>query len=436
MAAVRDRPLPGLPELGEAIEAVFSAGSPLPLQLVQRRLMVGEDLGGVPADTPVVPLQADLEREQRRLRLKPEALEREIDLDLRKETDLQRSHLLHRLGLLDVPWGRSGGSRRQSGTFHEIWKLRWDPLFAVSLIEAAIWGSTLPGAATARVADRAAAAGTLPELTELLERALLADLPDAVAGLMQRVQQMSAVSSDVGLLMESLPPLAGVLRYGSVRRTETGMVAGVVDGIVARICVGLPAACVALNDEAAQAMLGRLMGVHSALATLNVEEHTAAWRETLTKLLELNSGHGLLVGRACRLLLDARVVDEAGAGQRLSLALSRAADPAAAAAWVEGFLGESGLVILHDEGLWEILDAWVCELGAGAFDHVLPLLRRTFSRFPAGERRRMGERARGGDTGPRQVAVAGHDPARGEAALAVAAQLLGIPWPPAEASER
>src|SRR5262249_12190264 len=54
LAALRDRPLPGLPELNEATEAVFCFGDALPLRLIQERLIVGEALGAVPAETPAL----------------------------------------------------------------------------------------------------------------------------------------------------------------------------------------------------------------------------------------------------------------------------------------------------------------------------------------------------------------------------------------------
>src|SRR5205823_14621768 len=101
------------------------------MRLIQERLIVGEALGAVPEETPAVPLQRDLEREQRRLRLPPEAIERTVDLDLRKETDLQRSHLLHRLSILYIGWGREQQVRSARGTFHELWQLRWFPELAV-----------------------------------------------------------------------------------------------------------------------------------------------------------------------------------------------------------------------------------------------------------------------------------------------------------------
>src|SRR4029079_12917176 len=87
--------------------------------------------GEVPPDTPVVPLQADVAREQRRLRLKPEAGARRLDVYLGKENDRDRSHLLHRLALLGIDWGELAEATGARGTFHELWDLQWQPWDAV-----------------------------------------------------------------------------------------------------------------------------------------------------------------------------------------------------------------------------------------------------------------------------------------------------------------
>lgn len=118
LAVLRGRPLAGLAEVTEAVRAVLCEGDDLPVELVQRRMVVGERLGRVPDATPMVPLQRHLREEQRRLKLKPEALDREYDLDLRKPLDLERSRLLHRLRLLGVDWGdlRRAGARAPSAS--------------------------------------------------------------------------------------------------------------------------------------------------------------------------------------------------------------------------------------------------------------------------------------------------------------------------------
>ncbi|CAM5650544.1 putative protein OS=Streptomyces fumanus OX=67302 GN=GCM10018772_43290 PE=4 SV=1 [Streptomyces fumanus] len=150
-------------------------GSDVPLALVHDRLVVGDVLGEVPADAPAVPLQRDLARVQRRLRLKPEALERELELDLRKDTDAGRSSLLHRLRLLGVHWGEPAASRGSTGTFRETWRLRWEPELSVRVAEAGVWGTTVLSAATARAEADALAAPGLADVTALAERCLLAD---------------------------------------------------------------------------------------------------------------------------------------------------------------------------------------------------------------------------------------------------------------------
>jgi hypothetical protein len=442
LAALRGRPLPGLPELNEAVPAVLCFGSNVPLKLIHDKLIVGEVLGSVPDETPTVPLQQDLHREQKRLRLPPEATQRVLDLDLRKPNDLQRSHLLHRLDLLGVAWGRSERGAGGKGTFHELWRLQWQPEFAVLIIEAAMWGNTLVGAATAKTRKLAEEAPDLPALTALLQSALLASLPDATRHVMLRLEAEAAIATDVPHLMEALPPLCSVLRYGDVRGTETTIVAHVVDGLVARICIGLPHACASLDDDAAAAMLQRIDGVHGALALLQHARHTAQWQATLSTLSAASNLHGRVAGRCCRILLDAGAVTQPIAARRMSLALSTAIDPARAAAWVEGFLQGSGALLLHDERLWQVLDEWLSGLSAAVFQELLPLLRRTFATFPAPERRQMGERVRAQQGGTASQARtdddgAGFDAERAAAVLPVLAQLLGlkIPEPAAVGSE-
>ncbi len=108
-------------------------------------------------------------------------------------------------------------------------------------------------------------------------------------------------------------------------------------------------------------------------------------------MADQQSLHGLIAGCCCRRLLDAGAFDAAEAARRLGLALSTASEPPQASAWVEGFLKGSGLLLLHDEKLLQVLDNWVSHLPSDTFTALLPLLRRTFSTFSAPERRQIGE---------------------------------------------
>ncbi len=389
LAALRDRPRPGLEELTEAARTVLCFGDALPLDLVREKLLVSDRLGCVPEETPTIPLQQDLQRQQKSLRLKPDPAAKELVLDLRKPIDSGRSLLLHRLQLLDLPWGKPQ-STTGTGTFKEGWQLQWHPEFAVTLIEAGVWGNTIAAAAAARTRDLADRAD-LPTLTQLLERVLLADLPAATRHVTNRLEAEAAVASDISLLMAALPSLANVVRYGDVRNTDTAVVLGVIDGLVTRICIGLPQACSSLDDAAAETLYERVLAVNSALKLLQNDAHWQRWLQAIERLLHRKGLHGLLAGRCCRLLLDAGRLDVEATARELSFALSRASEPAQAAAWIEGLLKGSGLLLVHDRDLQAILDGWVASLPAEEFAAVLPLLRRTFSTFSAPERRQIGE---------------------------------------------
>lgn len=426
LAALRDRPLPSLTEFNEATQTVLCFGDPLPMQLIHQQLIVGERLGKVPAETPMIPLQQDLQRQQKRLRLKPDAAQTTLDLDLRKPLDLERSHLFHQLTLLQIGWGQPQTTGNTKGTFRESWRLQWQPEFAIRLIEMGIWGNTLETAATAWTCDRANKAN-LPELTRLIDQTLLANLPQAIAHLMSRLEAEAALASDLAHLMNALPPLVNVLRYGTVRQFETTLVGHVVEGLITRICIGLPIAVASLDDDAAIQMYQQIVAVNGAIALLQQAHTSEAWQQVLLQLAEQQGLHGLVAGRCCRLLFDAGVFQPDDAARRLSLALSTAIEPAQAAAWIEGFLTGSGLLLIHNPALWQVLDDWVTGLSGETFTAILPLLRRTFSTFAAPERRQMGERVRQGHAQTPAIAQSGRfDGDRADTVLPLIAQLLGI----------
>jgi hypothetical protein len=191
--------------------------------------------------------------------------------------------------------------------------------------------------------------------------------------------------------MEAVPTLAQVLRYGNVRQTDSEMVAGVFDGIVARVCVGLPPACSSLDDDAAEKMFSLIQDVHHALQLVKNEAHLASWKAALASVSDQDGSHGLVVGRATRLLHDTGAMALEEIARRLSRALSMSVPPGRAAAWVEGFLRGSGLVLIHDPNLWALIDQWVIGLRDDHFNEIVPLLRRTFATFPRPERRTMGQ---------------------------------------------
>lgn len=430
LAALRERPAPGLPELDEAVRSVICMGEQAPLTLIRERLTVGDRMGQVPAEVPTVPLQRDIEQMQKSLRLKPEATARTLDLDLRQPNDLARSRLLHRLRLLDLPWGApTAGQRSSRGTFHEVWQLQWQPEFALRIIEASRFGATVAHAATSRVMEKLAAETSLSALAEQVDTVLLADLPVAVQAVTRALEDRAALTGDAVQLIGAVPPLANVFRYGSVRQTDSAMLSHVLDSLIVRGAIGLPIACGALDAEAAESLRTRLIATHDAVRLRDGEETTAAWRAALRSIAFGESAAPLLRGVGCRLLLDDAQIDSEGASRELARNLSAGAPPTEAAAWLEGFLNHNAMVLLHDEAVWSLVDRWLSALGEEHFLQVLPLVRRSFADFSGADRRALGERARRGAVGgTAAVATAAidWDESRAVLALPLLRELLGV----------
>ena len=396
LASLRGLRAPGLAELREAILAVLCRGNPAPLELIRRHLEVGDRLGEVPDDTPTVPLAQDLTRLQRSLRMKPTADAKSVTLDLRTDSGRDRSHLLHRLDLLGIPWGeveRSGGRR---STFAEAWTLRWKPEFAVCVIEANIYGSTVRQAAVARMletADRSDPDGRLPMLTDLVERSLLAGLSEVTGGLLDRIRDAAAAGHNVRDLLAALPPLAQISRYGDVRGTAAGDVESVLVGLFDRALVGLESASRGLDDDAAARLIAAIDRGGEAIRLVGRDDLRDRWHAALCRLIDLDI-HPQLIGRCLRLLIDAAAIPDDAIARRTRRALSVGNDPSDAAAWASGLLAGPGLVLLHQRGIWQAFDAWVRSLGDEAFETVLPLMRRAFADFTGPERRQMGQLVR------------------------------------------
>jgi hypothetical protein len=393
LASLRDLRAPGLAELNEAMLSVLCHGQQGPLTLIHDRLEVGDVIGEVPDDVASVPLARDLEIQTRQLRLKRTSEAKELDLDLRKPTDLSRSILFHRLNLLDLSWATLQPQKMQTSTFHEYWQVVWNPELAVAVIDASVWGNTVEQAARARCEHRAKDLREVGALAGLLQQALLAQLLDALPAILDQLRNQAGLAADVLQLMEGIPSLAKLIRYSDVRQTQAQAVTPILEGLVTRAIVGLPGACASLDDDAAAAVVERIDGVSEALQTLQRSDLLAEWFAMLTKLLH-STAHGLVRGRCCRLLLDHSVLASDRFSQQTRQALSTALPPATVAAWIQGLLRGSGMVLLHQDDLWQSMDRWLAELSDMHFIEMLPLLRRAFADFTTPERQAMGQKVK------------------------------------------
>lgn len=393
LAGLRSRSRPGLKELNEATQTVMCMGDGILMDLVWRDLIVGKRMGSIPEGAPQVPIQRDLEQQARSFRMKFSEDPKVLKLDLREDKQLAKSVFLHRLNLIEVYWGRPSRTSGK-GTFKEEWELQWGPEQTLQLLDKAIWGNTVEMACNRYIAHKANTSDRLDEITQLVEKALPAELQEGIEVLMQRMDSLAASTTDTEVLMKAIVPLVQVQRYGNVRKTDAQTVSGLIQSTFYRVVAGLPMACTGIDTEQAQALGATLRNLHRAILLLDQDTLLEDWLNCLVKLVEGNTIAAMIHGTACKLLYDQQALDGEQTASLFSQALSVGATANETAEWLEGFLQNAATTLILDDAIWDIVNSWVQDLDKEEFQNVTPLLRRTFSEYSSSEKIKIAERAR------------------------------------------
>lgn len=430
LAALRDLPMPGIAEMREASLAAMCDGNPVPLAVLERKLYIGERVGEIGARVPQNPLARDLADWQRKTRLKPQDLELEIKVDLRSEAGLLKSTLLHRLNLINVPWGKLTEAQAGRGTFREVWVIKWDPSYSVSLAEALVHGITIEHAAANATLKKSRETTSITQLASLIQGALVADLPETAASCIEQLQAVAVNSSDITDLMKAVSPLVRVLRYGTARRLPEDALRALILSISVEINAGVRMSSRGLDEDTTAARISAMENYDEALRLFGDNALISSWREELGKIVDDDQVTPPIAGLGLRRLHDVRAWEI----ERVAAEFARhtgSRQPKESGAFLEGFLRGGSEVLLQDEPLLQLLDAWLCELGETDFTDSLPLLRRRMSSFDTVARRRLLEKVQRGrqqSTSATSHSAADSNPAF-EAALPLLYKILGLGEP-------
>ncbi|HMD73512.1 MAG TPA: DUF5682 family protein [Steroidobacteraceae bacterium] len=234
LANLRARAAPIREDVLDAITSCFIKGEVdgdgALIQSVTRRLLSGQAMGKLPPGTLVPPLVKDFEYRARRQRLKIDDSEpRRAVLDIYRRPEHRiTSRLLHGLSFLGVPLGvRTAGPDFVQGSgldrLQEHWEYTYSAATEAALVEASLYGSTVPSAvankfarvleqqeAAGRASDARAAAGLLVQACVLGlhdHLARVAGLLTATVGADASFESVAEAASIVGLLWESREPL-------------------------------------------------------------------------------------------------------------------------------------------------------------------------------------------------------------------------------------
>jgi hypothetical protein len=390
LSSMRGKPAAGFQELRDAAISCLCFGERILWDTVSTNLLVGSGVGEVSSRAPLSPLIADLKLQQKRAALKPEALQRELAVDLRSEIGLAKSTLLHRLTILGVSWGRLLDSGRSRGTFREKWMLQWEPEFAVNLVEHIVHGATIEQAAGQVSMDAMRDSTSLAPLAELVRAAMNAQLESAVTEGVRLLGERAAQTSDCYELLTTISPMAEISRYGHARRGVAASLDALLRQTALEAFIALPYAVRDLDAEAAQRMSDAIGQTHHAIHLAEFSpDDLHSWHRALESVLHGSASTPRVAGVAARLLYDSAVLPAAEAALILGRKLSPGVATTDAAGFFEGFLSGIAAKLIHDRELLQAVDIWLNSLSDESLVENLPLFRRVFGELDRTERARL-----------------------------------------------
>ncbi len=413
LAAIREKPAPGLEELDDAARACFGRGA-LDTSSVLRPLLIGDALGKLSSKVEHTPLQQDFHDSIRRLHIQLSDAPKDLPrLHLHEPLDLKRSIFLHRLQVASVPFAtlkRSGRAEFQQGSPYtqgvgtdnlnfehlqnmmEIWQVQWTPHTDIRLIELSIEGDRLRDVCLRLLRRELGAAQDIGSVTKVLLRAVLANMPELYQRILWRCDEAVAEGSDLLALAQAGHNLHQLAQYGSTRKLDPALLTSLLERVYTRAALLLPAGAIVGDDEAANVikalkLLHETSSRRSDLDATLLNERLALVADVEGQFEDRQTGkvHPTIAGLAATLLLTRHAISVDDLAGLLGRRLSGAEEPQDGAQFLEGLLALNRAVLLRDRAIVGWLNHYLQALDSKTFLHTLPILRRAMSELSKAE---------------------------------------------------
>lgn len=397
LAFLHEGSMPVLGDLRDAARTLLGHGELAPVAEALARLDIGTEIGELAEGVSQTPIQDDLARELKTLKLEKyrSAIAGELTLDLRENRrasteaaallDLHRSRLLHRLELLNIGFAKLRPSGQDSASWKEEWILQWTPESEIRLVEATLLGETVELAAAYTLQSKLDASTSLSEASKRIAEACLCGLTAQMMAGMQTLQRLSSDSRDVVAIAAAAGELSTIMSYGSLRRVDTQPLVPLLEQLFLRGCLFLEEAS-ACNDEAAAGMAAAIAELNAVAQRHSEEVDEELWVRSLGSLAMRDDRNPKLSGLACAILLERGRISAEEAGAEVSRRLSPGISPELGAGWFEGLSMRNRYALLSRLSLWEELDCYISGLDNEQFLRALVFLRRAFSAFSPREK--------------------------------------------------
>jgi hypothetical protein len=402
LAAMHDGLAPTLRDLRDAAVTLLGHGEFVAVRDALALVDIGNAIGELPKGVSQTSIQTDFDRELTRLKLEKyrTPTRQDLTLDLRENRhakseeaaflDLHRSSFFHRLRVLGIGFAKQQPTRQQSATWAEKWELQWTPESEIALVEAVLLGETVELATGFRFKTLLEACTSIAQAADLVRDACQCGMMSSMDLARQRLQELSAVSSDLKVIAHAAFQLSQVVRYGDVRKFDPAPLLPLMEQLFVSGALALHAAA-NCDNEAAQELLVSI----DELNRVSLEHHDRVegplWIERLQRLADADDRNPLLSGYACATLLEQGLIANENLVREVSRRLSPGVPADLGAGWFEGLAKRNRYSLLARQPLWEALGEYIQSLDDDQFKRALVFLRRAFGSFSPREKRHICE---------------------------------------------
>ncbi|MFX3632772.1 MAG: DUF5682 family protein [Candidatus Pristimantibacillus sp.] len=402
LASLRNSKHPILQDLRDAAVVSIGYGELGTVAEAMARTDIGTAIGYLPEGVSQTPIQDDLSRQLKKLKLTKykSVVAEDLELDLRENRrvkseeaaylDLNRSILFHRLELLEIPFVKRKSNRTDSSSWAENWMLQWSPEAEIQLIEATLKGETIEWATAYAIREKLEQCSDVTDASKLIRISSNCGLPTCMEEARQTLQRLSVDGQQFEPLASAAFELSALIRYGSIRRMDTATLIPLLQQLFLRASLLLVEAS-ACSDEAAPALVVAINSLHTVSQDHEELVDDELWLRKLWELASRDDRNPRLSGFAFAILLERHIVSEEECEQEVARRLSPGISADLGAGWFEGLAMRNRYALLSRPSLWHQLDRYIGSLDREQFQRSLVFLRRSFGAFEPREKASLAE---------------------------------------------
>ncbi|MGO4697002.1 DUF5682 family protein [Paenibacillus sp. 2TAB26] len=397
LASLHGGRLPTLRDLQDAAITCLGYGELSIVADALARTNIGTAIGALPDGISQTPIQEDLNRNLKSLKLEKykTTVATDLELDLRENRrvksedaaflDLRRSFFLERLQLLSISFAKKRAVKQDGATWAEHWVLCWTPEAEIEIVESIMKGETIELAAAFSIKESLAQSTNLLVAASLVKAAWQCGLPASMEDARRTLQELAVEAGDYTQIAGTLRELSILVQFGDVRKMNTDVLVPLLQQLFLRGTLLLVDSSIC-SDDAAANMASAIIDMHTVSQQHFEVVDDERWVQQLEELAYRDDRNAKLSGLAFALLLERNLIDHERLAREVSRRLSPGIPADIGAGWFEGMSLRNRYVLLSRRQLWEQLDLYTRSLDDEQFRRSLVFLRRAFSSFEAREK--------------------------------------------------